>query len=164
MESHLHNSMYVFHMCTFFSSPLGRSAQVVEKGHFVFVYVISTKLLPCFGYLVFCSKIPYSVIRIIIVKFLYKSKLIDLIKIHASLHTQTTWLQVRLPFFFKKKKKKKKNWLERVKSKHNGLWERGQDATSLARDSRILWKERKKINVKRVCTNDRACGTLDTIK
>jgi hypothetical protein len=111
MESHLHNSMYVFHMCTFFSSPLGRSAQVVEKGHFVFVYVISTKLLPCFGYLVFCSKIPYSVIRIIIVKFLYKSKLIDLIKIHASLHTQTTWLQVRLPFFFLKKKKKKKKKL-----------------------------------------------------
>jgi hypothetical protein len=50
--------------------------------------------------------------------------------------------------------------LKEFKSKHNGLWERGQDATSLARDSRILWKERRKNNVKRVHSNDRSRAPL----
>jgi hypothetical protein len=53
--------------------PLVRSAQAVATGE---IKVISTKLQPLFR-LVFCPKIPYSVIGIIIVKFYYKSKLIE---------------------------------------------------------------------------------------
>jgi hypothetical protein len=59
LESHFHNSMSS--ICAHFSIPVGEKCEVVEEGY---LYEITTLF-----HLVFCPKIPYSVIGIIIVKF-----------------------------------------------------------------------------------------------